>query len=201
MKWKCLVDGYEWESSSNDVRSGKGCPKCAGNMRLTNCEIDERLVGRKISRVSNYSGKNNIKMKWKCLVDGYEWESTPSNLFHPKYPTGCPKCKKKSETKLEDILKYNAIVFEKQFNLVYRYRVDFFIPSKKIVIEYNGEQHYKPIRFGGMSLKEANKKFEVQKNRDEIIKNYCNKSNIKFIEIPHWMPWKDVENIIRRECV
>ena len=42
-------------------------------------------------------------------------------------------------------------------------RCDFYLPAKKIVIEYNGSQHYKPVSlFGG---KQA---FEVRKNMIEL---------------------------------
>ena len=33
--------------------------------------------------------KNNIKIKVRCKIDGYEWEMTPSNLLGGY---GCPKC-------------------------------------------------------------------------------------------------------------
>ena len=31
-------------------------------------------------------------IKCKCLIDGYEWETTPNKLVNAKH--GCPKCGK-----------------------------------------------------------------------------------------------------------
>lgn len=62
-----------------------------------------------------------------------------------------------------------------------KYIIDIFIPSKSIAIEYQGEQHYKPIkRFGG------EKKLYQQKLRDEIVRLKCKQNGITLIEWPYY---------------
>ena len=163
MKWKCLLDEHTWEATANDICYGKGCPKCAENIKLTNEEIDKRLQSRSIVRISEYPGRNNIKMKWKCLIDGDEWWAPATNIFYKKCPSGCPKCKRKSEHRVEEIIKEMNVVYIKQYNLFDRYKVDFFIPSKNIVVEYNGEQHYKVVNFCG-DMNRSEQKFIKQKH-------------------------------------
>lgn len=87
--WKCIVDGHEWEATTQNVVNGKGCPKCSGNIPLNNKTIDDGLCGRDIERLSDYQGKNNKKMKWRCIKDGYEWYATANDIRSGK---GCPLC-------------------------------------------------------------------------------------------------------------
>tara|TARA_B110000483_G_scaffold184832_1_gene218637 strand:- start:34 stop:300 length:267 start_codon:yes stop_codon:yes gene_type:complete len=54
-------------------------------------------------------------------------------------------------------------------------RCDFYLTDKKVVIEYNGRQHYKAVKlFGG---KEGLKNTQV---RDLIKKTWCEKNYINF---------------------
>ena len=57
---------------------------------------------------------------------------------------------------------------------------DFYLPNNNICIEYNGEQHYKPInKFGGADS------FKIQQEHDKIKRNYCLEHNITLLEIPY----------------
>ena len=57
---------------------------------------------------------------------------------------------------------------------------DFYLPNYNICIEYNGEQHYKPIEyFGGVKV------FEIQLIRDNIKKEYCLNNNIPLLIISY----------------
>ena len=52
--------------------------------------------------------------------------------------------------------------------------------------EFQGEQHYRPVRFGDESFEEAKERFEYTKKHDRIKKKYCIDNNISLIEIPYW---------------
>lgn len=98
------------------------------------------------------------------------------------------------EEKVLSFLKRNHIEFKPQYKLFnesflcdnkYLF-VDFYLPKHNIIIEFNGEQHYKPIEwFGGQE------RFEQQQERDMALKQYCHKHKIKLIEISY----KDIDNI------
>lgn len=50
-----------------------------------------------------------------------------------------------------------------------------------ICIEYDGEQHFKPIElFGG------EKQFKIQVENDNIKNTFCKENNIKLIRIPYY---------------
>ena len=63
---------------------------------------------------------------------------------------------------------------------------DIYLNDYNTLIEFQGEQHYRPVRFGDESFKEAKEKFEYTKKHDEIKKKYCIDNNIPLIEIPYW---------------
>ena len=54
-------------------------------------------------------------------------------------------------------------------------KCDFYIPDYNVVIEYNGRQHYEPVKaFGG------EKEFKKTVKRDKIKKKYCLDNGIRF---------------------
>lgn len=51
----------------------------------------------------------------------------------------------------------------------------------KYAIEYQGQQHYEPVKyFGGKDS------FVKQQKYDEEKRKYCKENNIQLIEIPYW---------------
>jgi len=72
-----------------------------------------------------------------------------------------------------------------QAGQIARLKADVFIRDYFVVIEAMGEQHYKPVAFGG-DISEAEKQFEKQKGRDTIKRSLAIESNgeIKIIELP-----------------
>lgn len=72
-----------------------------------------------------------------------------------------------------------------------RLKFDFYIEDMNILIEYDGEQHFKPIeRFGGEIA------LEKLKIRDKIKEKYCLKNNIKLIRIPYFK-YNEIPQIIQ----
>lgn len=58
---------------------------------------------------------------------------------------------------------------------------DFYIPDYNTLIEFDGEQHFKPIKyFGGLSA------FKVRKRRDDIKTEYAKTHNMMLIRIPYY---------------
>lgn len=63
---------------------------------------------------------------------------------------------------------------------------DRYLPDFNILIEYDGEQHYFPIRFGDISNEQAKEKFDKVCLHDNIKNKYCKDNNIPLIRIPYW---------------
>ena len=105
--------------------------------------------------------------------------------------SGCPVCKNrlKQEALIFRCLKDNSIRFEYHKKLKeisdidYAYSVDFWLPKYNIAIEYNGNQHYAPARFGGIDLERAERNFARQQERDRFVQEWCDNLNIRVIWI------------------
>lgn len=62
---------------------------------------------------------------------------------------------------------------------------DFYIPSKNMVIEVDGEQHNRASKFGNETDEQAKKNFKHRKKLDEIKTKYCLTHNIKLVRISY----------------
>ncbi len=71
-------------------------------------------------------------------------------------------------------------------------RFDFIFILFLIVIEYDGEQHERPVRFGGISQEEAEEKFQKTKDYDKLKDDFCRDNGYKMVRISY----KDYPNIL-----
>lgn len=67
-------------------------------------------------------------------------------------------------------------------------RWDFIIKHEGtlVFIEYDGTQHFEPVRFGGMSAEDAEARFVKQQLRDKMKDDYCNENKYALLRIPHY---------------
>jgi len=77
----------------------------------------------------------------------------------------------KGETAVARLLDLASVNFEVEFVMEdgvdnTRLRFDFYIPNQNVLIEYDGEQHYRPVTFGGMSKEKALEVHKKIKSRD-----------------------------------
>jgi hypothetical protein len=75
---------------------------------------------------------------------------------------------------------------------------DFYIPKYNLLIEYQGEQHEKPVDFHGKGLKYAKKQFEIQQEHDRRKKEYTLEEKYNFLEIWYW-DYDNIEEILTKE--
>lgn len=65
----------------------------------------------------------------------------------------------------------------------------------KWIIEYDGEHHTRPVRYGGISEERAKLNFEKTKINDKIKNTYCENKKIKLIRIPY-TEFKNIDSIL-----
>jgi hypothetical protein len=63
-------------------------------------------------------------------------------------------------------------------------------------IEYDGQAHFKPVCFGGISESEALQNFNKQQLHDKIKNDYCSKHSYPLLRIPYYR-FEDVMELIR----
>ena len=201
IKCKCLECGKEWLAYPSNLLKGQGCSDCYGtHLKTTKDFISEMKHINPYIEIVGEHVNNATKIKCKCLKCCKEFESTPAHLISDY---GCPYCHiSKGE---RAILKY---LDNKNFNYIFQHRFDkcknerplpfdFYLPDYNMCIEYDGEQHYRPIEFKGVSKEQSVINYEFQKQKDEIKNKYCQDNKIKLIRIPYW-EFDNIENILNK---
>ena len=191
----CPIHGV-FKQYRHDHLSGRGCYKCgklsmAFKQRYTRDELVE-LFNKEFHGKYDYSlftgedyKNRQSKIKVICPKHG-EFEVSMSN--HLYRHSGCPKCKHSlGEERISIFLNKHKIEYKEQYRINNEYLlctnktliVDFFLPTKNTIIEYNGIQHYEqsPL-FGERNLQQ-------QQERDYAVRQYCKNRKIKLVEIPY----------------
>lgn len=200
IKIKCNNCSKIFEQLPLNHLKGEGCPCC--NHSGKSPETTEGFIIKAKQVHGNkydYSLVNYIncyeKVKIICPIHGIFKQSPTKHLSH-----GCPICKEsKGEQKIRNWLTKNNISFEaqkcfKECKGISNYLpFDFYIKEKNLLIEYQGIQHYKPIKiFGGIDT------FNRQKELDNIKKNFAANNNFNFLEISY-KDFNKVEIILENE--
>lgn len=192
----CPIHGSFWQTPYCHLK-GNSCPNCVPNKKLTKEEFIKRAVlihGEKYdySKVKYISTKTKVEII--CPIHGSFWQ-TPGNHLDGK--NECPAClKHKGEEQIFLFLKRQNISFEteKTFpNLKDKksLRFDFYIPSKKLLIEFNGEQHYHWVKIFHKTYRD----FLVQKHHDWLKRKYAEKNKIHLLTISYKQE-KDIPKIL-----
>lgn len=196
--FKCLIHNKSFRSlPCNILNQTSTCPICAKESirdkeGLTKEDLQRKINenGLQLTLIGDYIN-NNTSIECKCLIHNITYMTSPRNFLY-KNSSGCPKCfQSKGERKLHLLLNEMGFDVESQYSFddcknINKLRFDFYDKSRNIAFEYQGQQHYQPINFGGISDDEARIEFENNQKRDDIKRKYCNDNNIKLICIPYW---------------
>ena len=182
---RCLIDGYEWFLKPGNALSGRGCPKCGGNLKKTSSEYEKELstVNPDIKVIDSYLGAN-IPILHQCLIDNYKWKARPVDILRGRC---CPKCSEsKGERQVRLWLEKHDISYEKQYKFEdcrdnKPLPFDFYLPTYNRAIEYDGKQHFEPIEFFG-----GQESFEICQKHDKIKNEYCKNNGISLLRIPYY---------------
>ena len=196
----CPIHG-EFRQEAGSHLSGHGCPKCGSDsMKFKQrksldkfIEKSNEIHNNKYDYLKTNYVNNSTKVEIICPKHGSFWQRPDAHLIGQ----GCPKCEcSKGETLIESYLKQNNIKFipqhkipiDKSINSSGITKIDFYLPNYNLFIEYNGKQHYVPIKYFGGQIT-----FEHQQKRDQYVRNYCKKNSIKLLEIRYD---EDIEKIL-----
>lgn len=201
----CLICGRKWSPTTTSLTTGRNCPKCAGKEKKTTDEFvsEMKVKNPNLEILGEYDG-NKESIETLCLKCKHTWYPKPSDLLSGY---GCPKCNEsKGEKSISVFLENHEIKNTPQYKIeecknIFVLPFDFAIFDKFdnlfCLIEYQGEQHYKPVKFGKMSDESSIKKYNQTVNRDKIKKDYCKNKGINLIEIPYW-EFDNIEIILNK---
>jgi very-short-patch-repair endonuclease len=205
----CPIHG-DFPITPSSFLNKRSCPKCTlrkkGNQPM---ERDEFIQRAKEKHGDRY-GYDNVEMgrsvhKNKVTITCSKHGDFLQSPWNHLNGAGCPYCSEsRGESRVKNILKSLNLPFMKQHTFddcvstiqgqrkCKKLQFDFYIPSKNLAIEYDGIQHFKPVKkFGGDE--QHNKQLMFDKIKDE----YCKKMGIKLIRIPY-TEFNNIEEILKK---
>lgn len=158
---------------------------------LTFDEFSQRLhnIHPDLEIISEYKGLNH-PIKIHCNKHDYTYVTTGACILRRK--NCCPKSFKtyKEESMCTLIESWGYRIIRQHYfkNCIDKYplKFDCFLVDFNTVVEYDGEQHFFPVKFGTQSEDDAKRKFEYTKYHDEIKNKYCFDNNINIIRVPYY---------------
>ena len=181
----CKKHGEFFQKPNIHIYDKSGCKKCSGHYRQTTQEFID-----KSNKIHNFTYE---------YLDTYKTKKTKYKIKHKKcdkifYQTpeghmrgyGCPYCKSsKGEKIIKEFLEENKILFdmEKKFSDCKNKTelpFDFYLIEKNLLIEYDGEQHFKEIKSWG-----GKKRLDYVKNNDKTKDEFAKSNGIKLLRISY----------------
>lgn len=201
VKLECQICGHLFQTTANNViNKNSGCAACAGILPYTQKEFEDIIY--KLGQ-GNYQalGKyinSKVPVQLKSLSCGHNFYM---NLSHFREGRRCTVCNKSyGELRIYEFLKHKKINFEseKTFSTCKLKKLlpfDFYIHHNnfKLLIEYDGEQHYHVKEFFG-----GEEEFKKQVVRDNYKNEWAKDNNIPLLRIPYW-EFDRIEEILEEE--
>lgn len=191
LRWVCGSCEHQWSTKVSHRADGKGCPACAQQygtpLAITHPEVAGELVdpclGDELTRGSSK------RVEWECSSCEWRWWATVRDRTRAR-SSGCPQCaaqssESKGEKAIAAVLDDHGVSYEREATFdgcqdQKPLRFDFWIPQASLAIEYDGQQHFRPVeRFGGEGA------FWAVQKRDAIKDAYCRDNGIELIRIPY----------------
>jgi very-short-patch-repair endonuclease len=202
--FNCLKCSHEYHQKPNSKTSGKGCPYCSNQKRCGDCDIclkNSCFIYKKIWSDKNKEKYEDVaisshkKFIFNCLKCSHEYEQTPNSKTNNGQ--GCPHCVNKTELKVADFLKQQSIKFISQFK-INRKCYDFYLPDFNLILEIDGDQHFKQV--SNWESHEQNMNNDIEKMKTGLAKSM---SFLRIYQPDIWgdkIDWKTVilKNLYKR---
>lgn len=178
----------------------KQCNDCSNTTRYTTDDVKKYIEeNSKCVLLSTEYENNHTKLNVICECG--ELFKVDFKKFKNSFVRSCRKCrgvKSNYEVYVENILKELDVAYIEQYTFkdcknIKVLPFDFYLPKHNIIIEVDGEQHFRPFRFA----KSENEFAETIYN-DAIKNSYCEDNNIILIRIPYYKI-KNSKDIIIKE--
>ena len=182
----------------NNKTKDCGC----GRKQMLSETRSKNLVGQKFGRllvVEQLPESNKFnRRQYRCICDCGNEIITASICLVGGHTHSCGCLNSYYNSYIALLLTNMNITYQPEYVVKINdtnYRYDFYLPDYNLIIEYDGEQHYFPVNFGGWDELELHKKFKATQEHDQIKTQYCADNNINLLRIPYWEK-QNIETII-----
>lgn len=187
IKHKCNK-GHIYLQKPNDHLQGYGCPVCK---KKSHEEYIKECKEKGLDLPAEDYIDAKTKIKHKCNK-GHVYKQLPSAHLHGQ---GCSICNESHGEKfIRNYLDRNTIKYESQKKfkdlkdktyLSY----DFYLPKQKILIEYQGIQHYVADEYFG-----GRERFKKQHHHDNLKRKYAKDNGYKLLELKYTLDTQEKVN-------
>lgn len=178
----------------DNLLSGHKCIKCSYETRQKNMRNSQEYVetyinsinGNKLLNKEEYTQSNKRNLKVLCgkcnkhifTVSFSDYYNCGTNQCH-----SCSSFESSGEKLIADYLNSVNIEYirEKKFDDCMdkkKLPFDFYVPKYNLIIEFDGQHHYKPV-YGDNALK-------ITQSHDSIKNKYCENNGLNLLRIPYW---------------
>jgi len=212
------LDKGEMKISLGHLQDGRGCYYCGRevtekahliNEEQNDQECREMCEKRGFEYKGSFKENGLIYIKYICpkhKLAGIQ-KMRKGNMNRDNI-IGCPYCfdtKKfifsKGEKKIKETLDSLNIDYLSQYTFndcrdINALPFDYYLPKLNKCIEYDGQHHYFPVTFNGISYEQAEINHQSTLKHDIIKNDFCKKNNIDLLRIPYF-EFKNIETLVR----
>lgn len=191
----CPIHG-EFEKTPDNHYKGQGCPEC-GRVIQRNSKLkthNEFIEDAKLAHGEKYDYSETryvdsyTKVMIRCIDHDLIFKQSPTT--HIDGQTGCKKCQRFESSGEKSVSSYLdshnfEYVREKTFKTCKltkngAMKFDFYLPELNLLIEYDGEQHFLPVKFWSG---DGEKNLESCKVRDKFKTEWAQSNGYKLLRI------------------
>jgi very-short-patch-repair endonuclease len=186
----CKIHG-EFNQTPDSHLGGSGCLKCGTIERANKQSITlEEFLSRSHEihgEIYDYSKvelvNTSTKVEIICRIHGFFFQDPEHHILRKH---GCPRCVNKREGELAITLSELGIV-HRQYKIENK-RYDFYLPEYNVIIERDGEQHYR----GFWQDDSKTLSLDYQIENDRIKTELAERHGHKLYRIPYWLDEEDI---------
>lgn len=211
IEYTCKKHGKQY-ITLNGIRSLKyGCRSCAieknNDLKRLDKDIIEKLISSKNNNVllncDDYQNMHStLSIKCGSCENGVI-KTNLNNYLRETFLGKCSVCSAKSvgEAKISAMLNLYNFTYIPQYTFAgcrdkKPLPFDFYLPDYNLCIEFDGIQHFKPLRRTyDMTLEEAQEKLKYIQYHDRLKTDYCLINKINLLRIPYY-DFKNINSII-----
>ena len=192
VKIHCAKHGYFEQKVSTHLQ-GKGCQDCGVEQRRLNQLLQQSEIYVRLKELNGnlfiYPPNLGLELRERmpiiCREHGIFYQPLRIHLDG----NGCSECSQSlGARRVSHWLTEHEIAYEVEALIPagkkgLPLRADFYVAEHNMYIEYDGEQHYKPIAFFGMDEQTSISVFNDQKERDRAKENWILDNGFELLRI------------------